>query len=219
MVQLFQSVHKRKSAVLCGLSGSGKTQLSREYISRESEKHSAIIWIDAATNQTVDQSFAQCAERILLRSHHIPQNAFRVSSQSLVLEWLKRLVSRNWLIIIDGMDNPMVAKSLLQSLNDLLSGHGTICITSTNPAIAKEYGLEQILVAHLDIGSARSLLLWRALKNTTSHDETSKYLLTCSQQSLYYTKAETLSGKMGKRCSKNPQSLRLGSRTGRHSDS
>ncbi|KAF2999524.1 hypothetical protein E8E14_003256 [Neopestalotiopsis sp. 37M] len=171
MKQLLQGTDGRRGAVLCGISGSGKTQLAREYVSREQDKLSAIVWINAASSQTVDQSFAQCAERILLRSQHMAQNLSRVSNQTLVLEWLRKSKLRNWLIVIDGVDNLIAARNLVQSLDHLLSRHGAICITSTNPKTTRTFGLAQISVEHLDMSSARSLILWRALEKTTPHDQ------------------------------------------------
>jgi Cdc6-like AAA superfamily ATPase len=177
MTRLLQGTGDRRGAVLCGISGSGKTQLAREYVSQQQERLSAIVWINAASNQTVNQSFAQCAERILLRSQHMPQNTSKVSDQTLVLEWLRKSKSRNWLIVIDGMDNLMAARSLFQSLDHLLSGHGAICITSTHPNTARACRLAQISVQHLDIGSSISLILWRALEKTASPDQKGRYLL------------------------------------------
>ncbi|ETS84994.1 hypothetical protein PFICI_03019 [Pestalotiopsis fici W106-1] len=174
MTQLLQSAESRRGIVLCGISGSGKTQLAREYVSREQDKLSAIVWIDAASDQTVSQSFSQGAERIHLRYPQFHQNSSHISDQSVVLEWLRNLRSRKWLVIIDGMDNPITSRSLFQPFDNLLSASGAICITSTSPNAAKACRLSQVSVEHLGIGPASSLILWRALGTIEVQDENLK---------------------------------------------
>lgn len=164
----------RRGAVLCGISGSGKTQLAREYISRERDNFSAMIWINATSRQTIDQAFSQCADRIRLRFPHLFRDINQISPQSLVLEWLRKAGSRNWLVVIDGMDDILTSRSLFQCFDDLSTEVGAICITSTSPNTAKACRFHQISVEHLDIGAAYSLIIWRALGTLGSQNEIGK---------------------------------------------
>lgn len=175
MKQSLQETDGRKGAVLCGISGSGKTQLARTYISRERDTFSAIIWIDAASPQTIDQSFSQCADRIRLRFPQLSWTSVGYSPRMIVLEWLKRNASQKWLVVIDGMDDLLTSRTLFQSFENILSDSGAILITSTNPNMARVCRLAQITVEDLDLGSACSLILWRAMGILESDDEKSKF--------------------------------------------
>lgn len=175
MTQLLEEADDRKGAVLCGISGSGKTQLAREYVSREQDRFSSILWINADSIQTIEHSFSQCADRIRLRFSQMLQASAHVTPQSMVLEWIRVTRSQRWLVVVDGLDDLAIARSLIQSFSQLLSKSGAICITSTNPKIAKAWRLTQILVERLDIGPACSLVLWRALGTTAPQDDKGKF--------------------------------------------
>src|ERR1700728_3061559 len=54
----------QKGIVLCGIGGSGKTQLALRYIKQHQQLYTAVIWINASTAEHTIQSFAETAETV-----------------------------------------------------------------------------------------------------------------------------------------------------------
>jgi hypothetical protein len=54
----------QKGIVLCGIGGSGKTQLALRYIEQHQQFYTAILWINASTVEHTKQSFAEVADII-----------------------------------------------------------------------------------------------------------------------------------------------------------
>jgi hypothetical protein len=151
----------RRGVTLCGIPGSGKTQLVLEYFERERENLSAILWINAASETSIQQSLGSCATRIC---QEIPEFRGREKDTSplfLVLNWLQTTPHRNWLVVIDSVDNLFLIKPLLDSLRELPTG--AICLASTHLGAARLARTEKILVERLDQTASQSLILWRAL--------------------------------------------------------
>jgi ATP/maltotriose-dependent transcriptional regulator MalT len=55
----------RRTAVLHGLGGIGKTQLSVAYAKRHKDSYSAIFWLNIKDKDSLKQSFAKAARQIL----------------------------------------------------------------------------------------------------------------------------------------------------------
>ncbi|KAI4593662.1 hypothetical protein KJ359_009146 [Pestalotiopsis sp. 9143b] len=161
--------------ILCDLPSQTDQFFGREAqfgMMKQSLQGTDVVWIDAASPQTIDQSISQCADRIRLRYPQLQQTSVGVSHRMIVLEWLlKRNALRKWLVVIDGMDDLLTSRTLFQSFENVLSDSGAILITSTNPNMARVCRLAQITVEDLDIGSACSLILWRAMGITESDDK------------------------------------------------
>ncbi|KAK6436815.1 hypothetical protein LTR95_006995 [Oleoguttula sp. CCFEE 5521] len=104
----------RRTVILNGLGGIGKTQLAVAYARQHKESYSAVIWLNTRDEASVKQSFAIIAERIL-RYH---PSAKYVSSADptgslddivkAVLAWLSESDNTRWLAIYDNYDNPSV---------------------------------------------------------------------------------------------------------------
>lgn len=156
---LEQPSEGQSGVVLCGISGSGKTQLAHEYVSQRRHQFSAILWIDAGSEMSIEQSFASCFGRICEQVPAIRAEGQRASPRAFVLDWLRNTVHHNWLVVIDRANDPIPNRALLEPFMKL--PHGSICVTSTHKAIARILKREQILVERLDWVSAQSLLLWR----------------------------------------------------------
>jgi hypothetical protein len=102
----------RRTVVLHGLGGIGKTQLSIAYAKRHKDNYSAIFWLNIKDKDSVKQSFAKLAKQIS-REH---PSAFLVSNletnQNLdeVIEYVKSWLSlpnnTRWLMIYDNYDTP-----------------------------------------------------------------------------------------------------------------
>jgi hypothetical protein len=104
----------RRTVVLHGLGGIGKTQLSVAYAKRHRDSYSAIFWLNIKDENSLKQSFVKVARQIL-REHPL---ASRISSVDInenldevvdaVKAWLSQPNNTRWLMIYDNYDNPKV---------------------------------------------------------------------------------------------------------------
>ena len=102
----------RRTVVLYGLGGIGKTQLTIAYAKRHKDNYSAILWLNIKDEDALKQSFAKVAKQIL-REH---PSASRLSSVNMkgnlgevadaVKAWLNLPNNARWLVIYDNYDNP-----------------------------------------------------------------------------------------------------------------
>ena len=102
----------RRTVVLHGLGGIGKTQLTIAYAKRYKGDYSAIFWLNTKDEDSLKQSFVKAAKRIL-RDH---PSASRLSSVNInanldgmidaVKAWLSLCNNTRWLVIYDNYDNP-----------------------------------------------------------------------------------------------------------------
>ncbi|KAH8587304.1 P-loop containing nucleoside triphosphate hydrolase protein [Bisporella sp. PMI_857] len=105
----------RKTIVLHGLGGIGKTQLSIAYAKRHKDNYSAIFWLNIKDKDSLKQSFIKIAKQIL-RQHpsaswvsniDFNENLDRVVDA--VKAWLSLPDHTRWLLIYDNYDNPKIA--------------------------------------------------------------------------------------------------------------
>jgi Cdc6-like AAA superfamily ATPase len=102
----------RKTVVLHGLGGMGKTQLALAYVQQQKDKYSAVFWINSKDVDTLKQGYVTAAKRI--SSDH-PSLAFIMSfvdggnpdeTIEAVKQWLSSARNDRWLIIYDNYDTP-----------------------------------------------------------------------------------------------------------------
>ncbi|PSK60209.1 proteinral transcriptional corepressor ssn6 [Elsinoe australis] len=131
---------RRRTVVLHGLGGIGKTQLAIAYAKKHRERYSAIFWLDASNDDSLKQSFSKIARQIL---HHHPSavDISSVGTKNLddivdaVKKWLSLRDNTRWLIIYDNCDNPRLQKkhdSATVNIRDYFpeSYQGSIIITT-----------------------------------------------------------------------------------------
>ena len=104
----------RQIAVLHGLGGIGKTQLTVAYTKRYRHNYSAVFWLNIKDVDSLKQSFVKVAKQIL-RDH---PSASRLSNLDIngnldevveaVKAWLSLPKNTRWLLIYDNYDNPKV---------------------------------------------------------------------------------------------------------------
>jgi hypothetical protein len=101
----------RRTVVLCGLGGIGKTQLTIAYAKRHKDNYSAVFWLNIKDEDSLKESFVKAARQIL-REH---PSASRLSSVDIkenlnevidaVKEWLSlpnntryttTMITQNW---------------------------------------------------------------------------------------------------------------------------
>jgi hypothetical protein len=107
----------RRTVVLHGLGGIGKTQLTVAYAKRHKDNYSAIFWLNIKDEYSLRQSFAKVARQIL-QEH---PSASRLSSVDIkkefdevidaVKSWLSLPSNTRWLMIYDNYDNPKLPGS------------------------------------------------------------------------------------------------------------
>lgn len=174
--QLDATCNGRKGIVLCGISGSGKTQLALEYILQAQGNYSAVLWINATSEMSVEQSFASCANRICLEYPSFQDHAKHFEPRFVVGNWLQTPTHRHWLLVIDSMDDLIRNRPLLDFIRVL--DLGAICITSTHPGVSRALGVSSVELGRLDWAASQSLLLWRALDTDQALGEDGKSFLS-----------------------------------------
>ena len=121
---------RQQRAVIWGLGGFGKTRLALQYLKNHQKDYSAMLWINAATYDSAEESFAQAADILKLRlSFHLDAPPVGVRANiRLVHQWLASNKNTDWLMVVDSLDD-------LESFDcrDLLPqcSHGSVIITST----------------------------------------------------------------------------------------
>jgi NB-ARC domain-containing protein len=102
----------RRTVILHGLGGIGKTQLAVAYAKRQKDNYSGIFWINIKDEDSLKRSFAKVAKQILrehpsasrLGSVDINENIDEVVDA--VKAWLSLPNNTRWLMIYDNYDNP-----------------------------------------------------------------------------------------------------------------
>ncbi|RYC94660.1 hypothetical protein BFJ63_vAg2533 [Fusarium oxysporum f. sp. narcissi] len=119
MVKCLEATTQRRGVVLCGISGSGKTQLARQYMAQRSGSFSAILWIDASSEESIEESFSSYSSRIYEHNPEFRAGRESTPSRQLVLEWLRTTPEKNWLTVIDNANGPIPNKRLLGPFQDI----------------------------------------------------------------------------------------------------
>ena len=103
---------ERRTAVVHGLGGIGKTQLSLAYCKRHQTDYSTVMWLNARDESSLKQSFANAAKWILRYNPSTTYIALAVESQDAdgiveaVKRWLDEPANNGWLLICDNYDHP-----------------------------------------------------------------------------------------------------------------
>ena len=109
---------RRKSCLLHGIGGVGKSQLAAEFARKHQENFSAIFWIASSTKEKLKRSIAALA--LKLPQHQIPERARSVSKNTGkdldaiiddVLKWFSQPFNNKWLLIFDNVDREYSAQS------------------------------------------------------------------------------------------------------------
>ena len=109
---------RRKSCLLHGIGGVGKSQLAAEFARKHQENFSAIFWIASSTKEKLKRSIAALA--LKLPQHQIPERARSVSKKTGkdfdaiiedVLKWFSQPFNNKWLLIFDNVDHEYSVQS------------------------------------------------------------------------------------------------------------
>ncbi|TFK41490.1 P-loop containing nucleoside triphosphate hydrolase protein, partial [Crucibulum laeve] len=145
-------VAPRRSFLIYGLGGMGKTQITLKFAEDVSNKYAYIFWVDATNEDTI------CTSLKGISSIPEAKNAAVDETTESVLYWITSL-SEEWLLIFDNADGePNVVERYLPSNNT-----GDILITSRNPNMRSLTGNKNsIELDGMDINDAIALLLKRS---------------------------------------------------------
>jgi ATP/maltotriose-dependent transcriptional regulator MalT len=137
----------RRTIVLHGLGGIGKTQLTVAYAKLHRAKYSAIFWLNIKDEDSLKQSFARVARRIL-REHPSASRLDVVAEDSkldeivdAVKRWLDHPKNTKWLLVYDNYDNPKLAGNPDHAAVDIRrflpeAYHGSIIITTRSAQVS-----------------------------------------------------------------------------------
>ena len=134
---------------LYGMGGIGKTQCALRYVYTNKDDYDMVFWITAA-----DQSSLLSGYQEIARQAKLPrlENAPPVEVAKAVISWLKK-ESETWLLVIDNLDDIMVAGSLLPE-----NGPGKHTIITTRDPKTGSIPAEPVEVPLLDDIDAFNLL-------------------------------------------------------------
>ncbi|KAK1992428.1 purine and uridine phosphorylase [Colletotrichum falcatum] len=111
MYKVLKWTGERRTAVLQGLGGMGKTQLSIEYARRHRSNYTATLWLNARDETSLTQSFQQAARRIAQEYPTVAYVQNAIANRDLdetteaVKRWLDETGNDRWLIIYDNYDD------------------------------------------------------------------------------------------------------------------
>ncbi|KAK3340122.1 hypothetical protein B0H65DRAFT_510321 [Neurospora tetraspora] len=143
--------HRKKQGrsvfVLHGLGGIGKTQLAVNFARQYKAVFSAIFWLDGTSEDSLKQSFANCAKRIpkgqIPENIRSPKTGDEVDLNDIVEQvqvWLKKGDNVDWLLIFDNVDLDHTQGEIPGAYdirNYLPSDHGAVLITSRLSKLAQ----------------------------------------------------------------------------------
>lgn len=165
---------KRKVVVLHGLGGIGKSQIAIEFAKKHRSDYTAVLWLNAKTEDTLKRSFAANARRLpkgLLSQELLdgPQNEEALTSILLQMRtWLDLPGNDRWLLIFDNVDNPKVPDNKREHAYDIRSyfpeaHQGSILVTTRWRTLRLGYLVE---IAKLSEDDEAILLLDRMCRGS-----------------------------------------------------
>lgn len=153
-----ETLKNHQSATLHGISGLGKTSTALEYAKIHENSYQNIIFVRAAKNET-EANFASLAEIVDETAKIVVELKDKARKFT---NWLSE--NENWLLLIDNVDVPFEAKSLLP-----LKHKGYILATGNSPTITI-LGNE-VPIAEMSIENSELLLYRRARTLSDLKDE------------------------------------------------
>ncbi|KAI1173201.1 hypothetical protein F4777DRAFT_558875 [Nemania sp. FL0916] len=141
MDAILRKTGERRTVILHGLGGMGKTQLTREYIRRHRTHFSAALWLNANDTASLRLSFERVAQSILRYYPSVAYIVNAVQKQDLdecveaVKRWLDEPKNDSWVIVYDNYDNPKLGSTKPITTRDEKLGDTALAAeaSKTNP--------------------------------------------------------------------------------------
>ncbi|KAL9103273.1 MAG: hypothetical protein Q9163_001675 [Psora crenata] len=136
----------RRAVTLHGLGGIGKTQLAIAYAKTYSSNYSAVLWLNIKDEDSVKQSYARIARRIL-QEHPSTSQLVSITDESqldeiviAVKRWLEHAKNTQWLMVFDNYDNPKVPGNVdpgVVNIQQYLpeAYHGSVIVTTRDSKV------------------------------------------------------------------------------------
>ena len=145
-----RAVALTQEQAICGLGGVGKTQVAVEYAYRHQQDYRFILWVSAATPETLVADFIAIANHQQLPERSLPEQDRIVAT---VKHWLA--THNDWLLIVDNADNLDIVWPFLP----IGGSTGHLLLATRQQAVA---GFESFRVEQMDREEGTLLLLRRA---------------------------------------------------------
>jgi hypothetical protein len=157
----------RKTVVVHGLGGMGKTQLALAYAQRHKGEYSAVFWVNSKSEDTLKQGYAVAAKRIyrdhpsLVYFKAVTEGSDLDEAAEAVKRWLSSAGNNQWLVIYDNYDTPKLPgydKPGTFDIRPFLPGadHSAIPITTRSSQL--QLGRPVAVNKLLDIGHSLEIL-------------------------------------------------------------
>jgi hypothetical protein len=160
---------KRKTFLLHGLGGMGKTQLAVAFARKHHDKFSAVLWFDGSSIDRLKQSFVAIACELpqteLMADVAESLQVGKVDTDVVVrgvLAWLSLSSNKHWLLILDNVDRDWKTTErdpLAYNAKEYFprADHGSILVTSRLVSIVDIFEAN-LHVGRVDDAQARSIL-------------------------------------------------------------
>ncbi|KAH7135522.1 pfs domain-containing protein [Dendryphion nanum] len=140
---------RRRTMVVHGLGGIGKTQLAADFARRHCNSFSAVLWLDGSSESSLKRSLAACVSRIpqgqvpeVSRKYAAGQGGDVDVVIKDVLGWLATPDNSDWLVVVDNIDRDdrrreedAEAYNIEQYLPE--ADHGAVLITTRLPHLGQ----------------------------------------------------------------------------------
>lgn len=139
-----------REQAICGLGGVGKTQIAVEYAYRYRQEDHFVLWVNAASRETLIASYVDMAQKLQLPERDLQEQDKVVR---VVLHWLA--TNEGWFLVVDNADDLDVVWPMLPT-----GSMGHILLTTRDRAVR---GMESFPVEPMKDREGTLLLLRRSL--------------------------------------------------------
>lgn len=152
---------KFKPIALCGLGGTGKSQIALEFFYRNEVNYRYLFWMDADTEAALQSSFIDLARMLNLPTLAATNTANPDDVVPRMIQWLQ--TNDGWLLAFDNADDYSFGNTSdifrLQTKYFPKTGRGVILITTRNDFALREGLVIKLGEMKMDDKSALKLLL------------------------------------------------------------